>query len=202
MKTVKGRRTKTRILDAAVELLVSGGAAKLSLDAVSERSQTSKGQLFYYFPGGRAELLKAATVSQLDVIAAQGTPDALLTWDDWEEWFERLATVHIAQSAEDACEVAALAGRTLDADADGRLLIGRVFDDWHRALGGWFTSMQAYGLLRDDAPLDQLASLVLATIEGSAVLDKATGSTRHLGAALGQVLVVLRSYGPTTTTEP
>jgi len=90
--------------------------------------------------------------------------------------------------------VAALAGRALDTDRVTRDLIGRMYEQWAMELRDQLTTMQASGLLREDAPVSELASTMLAALQGGAVIDKATGSHQHLAHSLHQTLVLLRTY--------
>jgi TetR/AcrR family transcriptional regulator, transcriptional repressor for nem operon len=194
MATAKGEMTKRRILEAAVDLLVAGGTGGLSLEAVMHATGTSKGQLFYYFPGGRDELRQAATERQVERLIDYGTPVGLGTWQEWEDWFGQIIGLHIRQSKEDACEVAALGGRVLDSNPAERAVIGRVFTHWYAELRERLSGMRDAGLLREDAPVEQLASLVISVLEGGAVLDKATASHEHLANALDLTMVLLRAH--------
>ena len=194
MTTAKGEATRARILEAATDLLVSGGVTRLSLDEVMRVTRTSKGQLFHYFPGGKDELAQAATERQVQRITEGGMPAALAGWQDWEDWFGQIIALHEQQSQEDSCEVAALAGRALDSDPEARELIGRAFTGWDKLLRDRLARMQDSGLLDPGAPVGELSSLVLAALEGGAVLDKATGTTSHLQGALRQALKLLRDY--------
>ncbi|WP_033355616.1 TetR/AcrR family transcriptional regulator [Kitasatospora aureofaciens] len=192
MPTRKGEATKARILEAATDLLVTGN--DINLDEVMSLTATSKGQLFHYFPDGKEELRRAAAERHLARLAQQEAPAALSTWQDWESWIEQILRLHAQQANADACEVAALAGRALDTDQTTRQLVGRMYEQWTTQLANQLTTMQAHGLLRDDAPVTDLASTVLAALQGGAVIDKATGSTLHLTRALRQILALLRSW--------
>jgi TetR/AcrR family transcriptional repressor of nem operon len=192
--TAKGEATKARILEAAVEMLVAGGAEKLSLDDVLRATKTSKGQLFHYFPGGKEELRHAATVRQLERLIAASTPASLDTWRAWEQWIDHLLRLHELQSQDDHCEVAALAARAVDSDPGTRAVVGQGYDQWIGLLRAQLEKMRAAGLLRADAPVGELASTVVAAVQGGAVIDKATGSNRHLGNALHQTYALLRGF--------
>ncbi|MEW6234856.1 MAG: TetR/AcrR family transcriptional regulator [Candidatus Omnitrophota bacterium] len=63
MNSKKPRNAKDRILDCAEELVVEIGAGNLTLDAIAERAQISKGGLLYNFP--TKESLLKAIVSRL-----------------------------------------------------------------------------------------------------------------------------------------
>jgi TetR/AcrR family transcriptional regulator, transcriptional repressor for nem operon len=194
MTTAKGEMTKSRILEAAVDLLVVGGASRLNLDDVMRATGTSKGQLFHYYPGGKDELRQAATERQVERLIDYGTPTSLGAWQDWQDWFGQIVSLHVQQSEGDACEVAALAGRALDSNPAERAVISRVFTHWYAELRERLEDMRDTGLLRPDAPVEQLASLVISVLEGGAVLDKATASRDHLANALGLTLDLLRAH--------
>jgi TetR/AcrR family transcriptional regulator, transcriptional repressor for nem operon len=192
MPTRKGEATKARILEAATDLLITGN--DVSLDEVTRLTRTSKGQLFHYFPEGKEELRRAAAERHLARLAQADAPAALATWQDWESWIEQILRLHEQQGRDDACEVAALAGRALDTDRITRDLVGRMYEQWAAQLRDQLTAMQASGLLREDTPVTELASTMLAALQGGAVIDKATGSRQHLARALHQTLALLRTY--------
>jgi TetR/AcrR family transcriptional repressor of nem operon len=194
MTTAKGRATRARILEAAVDMLVAGGAENLNLDEVLRATRTSKGQLFHYFPGGKEEVRRVATQRQLERLIAASTPAALDTWAAWERWIENLVRLHEQQAQDDLCEVAALAARAVDADPVTRADIGRAYEQWMGLLRAGLQKMRSDGLLRADVPVGEVASAVLAAVQGGAVIDKATGSSRHLADALRQVYALLRGF--------
>ncbi|MFI2260319.1 TetR/AcrR family transcriptional regulator [Streptomyces tubercidicus] len=192
MTTPKGEATKARILEAAADLLVTEN--DVNLDDVMRVTRTSKGQVFHYFPGGKDQLRRAAAERHLDRLSQADAPRTLATWRDWEAWIELILRRHAQQTRNDACEVAAMAGRALDVDKVTRELAGRMYEQWSSELGDQLQAMQKDGLLRADAPIAELASAVLAAFQGGAVLDKATGSHQHLAHALHQALVLMRTY--------
>jgi TetR/AcrR family transcriptional repressor of nem operon len=194
MTTTKGEATRARILEAAVDLLVADGGHNLNLDEVLRLTRTSKGQLFHYFPGGKDEVRRAATERHIARLAEASAPAPLDTWAAWEDWAGQIARLHEQQSQDDACEVAALAGRALDSDAVARGFVGRMYEQWTSLLCEQLVAMQHNGLLRADAPVAELASTMLAIVQGGAVIDKATGSHHHLTHSLRQALVLLHTY--------
>lgn len=194
MTTPKGEATRARILDAAADLLIAGNG--LNVDELLERTRTSKGQLFHYFPDGKNELLRAAAERHISRMAETDTPVTLATWPDWERWTGQIMRRHKQQQRDDVCEFAALAGRALDTDRVTRDLVGGMYGQWVGQLHDQLAAMQREGLLRADAPITDLASAILAAIQGGAVIDKATGSHEHLESALRQALVLLRTYAP------
>jgi AcrR family transcriptional regulator len=192
----KGTATRTRIIDATVDLLITGGREHTGLDDVQARTATSKSQIFYYFPGGKEELIRVATERQVErLLGNEGAwPEEFNNWESWRTWIDRIVHAHREQAEHDACEVAALAGRATDLDRASRHLIGEAFNEWLRRMADGLASMQAAGLLRPDARPQELATALLASIEGGAVIDKATGARHHLGSALEAAYAHLRSF--------
>lgn len=74
--------TKQKLLRAAAQVVQEKGVSKLTIDAVAEAAQISKGGLLYHFPT-KIELLKAMAQQLIDAfeqaIAAQ-LSDGDLTW--------------------------------------------------------------------------------------------------------------------------
>lgn len=184
MTTAKGELTKERILNAAVDLMVVGGLDNLNLDTVLATTKTSKSQLFHYFPGGKKEVRTEATKRQVARVLREDADLHLDSWEAWSDWVDGIVKLHELQLDEDACEVAALAGRALDTDLEDRAIVGEAVDTWFEVLREGLQALKTQDLLRDDAPVDRLAALMLASVEGSAVLDKATRSRRYLESAL------------------
>jgi TetR/AcrR family transcriptional regulator, transcriptional repressor for nem operon len=190
--TRKGEATRARIVETAADLLVAEN--DINLDEVMRRTRTSKGQLFHYFPQGKDELHRAAAECHLARLARADAPATLAAWQDWEAWIEQILRLHEQQTRDDACEVAALAGRALDTDSATRTLVGRMYEQWAGDLCDRLTAMQHNGLLRAETPVTELASTMLAALQGGALIDKATASHQHLANALHQTLALLRSY--------
>ncbi|HEY0117717.1 MAG TPA: TetR/AcrR family transcriptional regulator [Cellulomonas sp.] len=193
MPTAKGTATRDRIVDAAVDVLIHGGRDAVNLDDILASTRTSKGQLFHYFPGGKQELIRVATERQVHRLAVEST-EPLDTLAAWRRWIDGIIRLHRKQTRADACEVAALAGRILDQDPAERSLLGTSFGTWHGHLTAGIAAMKESGLLRDDADAPALAALFMTTLQGGAVVDKATGTLDYLEPALRSALDHLRSF--------
>ena len=56
--TLKGRYTRTRIVDSALSLVTEVGYERASMRAIAERAGVSVGNAYYYFPS-KAHLVQA-----------------------------------------------------------------------------------------------------------------------------------------------
>ena len=195
MATAKGDATRARILESTVDLLIRVGPERTFLDDILAATSTSKSQLFHYFPGGKDELVHAATAAQVSRLLGRETISRPLdTWEAWDEWMATMIRLHRLQSRDDACEVSALAGRSVDPDPESRRLVGDAYETWLAQVESGIQSMRETGLLRAGADPHRLAITILASLQGGAVLDRATGSSENLEIALESAVAQLRGF--------
>jgi AcrR family transcriptional regulator len=86
--TAKGKATRNRIVEGAAVVLRQKGVSAATLDDVMARTQTSKSQLFHYFPAGKDELLLAVAQYEADQVLEDQQPylGCLDSWDAWQQW--------------------------------------------------------------------------------------------------------------------
>ncbi|MFC7620396.1 TetR/AcrR family transcriptional regulator [Microlunatus sp. GCM10028923] len=78
MARTRSETTRARLLDATKQILVERGAGQLTLDAVAELAEVSKGGLLYHFPTksalieGLAERLRDYTTANVQRAAEDG----------------------------------------------------------------------------------------------------------------------------------
>src|SRR6195952_6101710 len=88
--TAKGEATRARIVEATADRILAAGIGATSLDDVRADTATSKSQLFHYFPGGKAELIRAVVALQGERVLAAQRPalaqlDSLAAWEAWRD---------------------------------------------------------------------------------------------------------------------
>jgi len=85
--TVKGERTRARIVEAAARLIYERGVAGTTLDDVKAAAGVSGSQMYHYFPD-KEELVQAVIRYQADVIAGNqrqadlSSAEGLRAWRD------------------------------------------------------------------------------------------------------------------------
>src|ERR1700736_3230324 len=86
--TPKGAATRSRIVEAAADLILARGVGGTNLDDICSGTATSKGQLFHYFPDGKSELVSSIAAFQSKRVLDSQRPflDTLDTWEAWEGW--------------------------------------------------------------------------------------------------------------------
>src|SRR5260221_7762400 len=86
--TAKGKATRNRIVEGAAVVLREKGVSAATLDDVMARTQTSKSQVFHYFPAGKDELLLAVAQYEADQVLEDQQPylGCVDSWDAWQKW--------------------------------------------------------------------------------------------------------------------
>ena len=189
--TTKGLGTRARIIEGAAQVLRDGDFGEIVLDDVLALTNTSKGQLFHYFPGGKDELVVDVMRHEADRVLADQQPylGDLGSWQAWERWREALIARYRAQGTH--CPLNSLmgqAGNRPGADAVVRALLVR----WQGALADGIRSMQAAGHVDVALDPDRFAGALVAGIQGGVTVMRSTGSTDHLESVLDVLLDQLR----------
>ena len=86
--TAKGQATRQRIIEGAAAEIRERGVAVATLDDIRARTQTSKSQLFHYFPDGKEQLLLAVAEHEAQMVLDDQQPylGELTSWAAWQRW--------------------------------------------------------------------------------------------------------------------
>ena len=191
--TEKGRATRTRILQAAAELVAEEGAAGMSLDDVSARTGASRSQLYHYFDD-RGDLVRAVIDVTTDaVLDVQG--DLLGGLDSWagiDRWFDALVAFQEERQARGGCPIGSLAGQLAERDPQARTAIAAGLERWETHLRTGLARMKARGKLRKAADPAALATATMASLQGGLLLTQVRRDPTQLRIALDAARAHLR----------
>jgi AcrR family transcriptional regulator len=188
--TPKGIASRARIVEAAADLTLARGVGGTSLNDI----QTSKGQLFHYFPGGKAELIAAIAELQAQRVLDAQRPylDELDTWESWDAW--RMAVLaHYGSQPHRGCPVGALTAELVRAEPARAGEISVHMDRWRDYLEAGLNRMKTKGLLRKSTDPRALALSIFASLHGGLALTAMMESIEPLEAALDGALATLHA---------
>ncbi len=183
------------ILTAATKLLHAGGYRGVSMDDVARKAGLQKSNLFHYYPT-KEELVLAvierAARERRDLIArklaASGDPIRLLERD-----FSELAD---AMEKEGCCK-GCLIGNMAEEMSDEREKIRRAIADhlafWIGALSDFLKKHKAAGYFRKDFDPSDAASAIVALIEGSMLVAKASRKAEPIRQAGAMAAAYLKA---------
>ena len=159
--------TRTRIIEAAMELFWLKGYGSTSIADILSRSQVNSGSLYYFFPG-KQDVLIAVLEAYRDGIGPMLLEPAWSQVDDpVERVFALLARYRLALIESDCtygCPIGSLALELHEPDPPVRELLAANFRAWVDAVEGCFD--QACDRLPKGTDSRALAELALNVMEG------------------------------------
>lgn len=181
--------TKERILAASTELFRRQGYASTGMNQIVADANAALGSIYHFFPGGKEQLgcetirRSGALYGQLIDAVFDQAADVRTGVSD----FFAGAAEHLeATGYEDACPIATVALEVASTNENLRRATADVFDSWIANVAGRF---RAAGIPRTRAR--QLASILLALLEGAFLLSRAGRSAEPLRIAQRQATAIV-----------
>jgi AcrR family transcriptional regulator len=188
--------TRERLVRAGVRLFTRQGLNGTGIKEILGEADARFSSLYHYFPGGKDELAA-------EVIATAGADYQRLVEGVWDaqpdavsgvrEVFEGAADVLEASDYADVCPIATVALEVASTNQELRMATADVFDAWVEAAT---SRLVAAGASADAART--LAHTVIALLEGSFILCRATRSTDPMRDAAGVAAKLVRQALPRT----
>ncbi len=169
MQVVAG--TRDRLLTATNESFRRRGYNGTSLKHVTTAARAPTGSLYHFFPGGKDELTRAVLTTSgaayrelFEAVADEASsPEAAVT-----DFFDAAATVLEETDFIDPCPIGTVAREVASTNEALRQATEQVFTSWIDAARARLT---AAGIDTEEA--EQLATMLVAALEGSFVLARA-----------------------------
>jgi AcrR family transcriptional regulator len=190
--TPKGAATRARIIDGAAEEIRERGVDTTTLDDIRARTETSKSQLFHYFPGGKEELLLAVAHYEAARVLSDQQPflGNLTSWGAWQDWRDTVVERYRRQGRH--CPLSTLMSEIGRTTPGAQAVVTELLGQWQAEIAAGIRLLQAQGEVAADLDTDQAAAALLAGIQGGVMIMLATGSLTHLEAALDTAIERLR----------
>src|SRR5579859_5973864 len=186
--TPKGERTRARIVEEAAALIHERGVADTTLEDVKVAADVSGSQMYHYFPD-KNELVQAVIDYQADGIVKRQR-QALGSANGVEAWRNMVITAAKRTKAKGGCQLGSLVSQLAESDPEARARIAAGFDRWAAAIGDGLRSLHDDGKLPSDIDPDDLATTLLATLQGGLLLAQVHRSTRPFETAVNTLLAL------------
>jgi len=200
--TARGAVTRSRIVNAAADLIYARGVDRTSLDDVMAESGVSKSQLYHYFADKDALVLEVITLQTERVLNAQqphlGAIDSLKALRMWRD-----AIIQInARAHTQGCPLGSLASELANDSEAARKRLAASFAMWSDSIERGLTKMHQSGALLPSANPHELAVALLSAVQGGFLLSKTTQTSRPLEIAIDMAIDHIarhmrRKAGPT-----
>jgi TetR/AcrR family transcriptional repressor of nem operon len=198
--TRKGEATRSRIVDAAAELIFQQGVAGTTIEEVRDRAQVSSSQLYHYFDDKPA-LVRAVIELQADrAIGVQDQFD-LSSLDGLREWRDFVVNHNRDKGGLGGCPVGSLGSALAETEPEARTVVAAAFKRWEASIMAGLLRMHALGRLAPEADPRQLAMALLAALEGGLLLAQIQRDPEPLAAALDAMITLIGTLSSTTSTS-
>jgi len=183
-----GKDTRTRIVEAAMELFWLKGYNSTSIADILSRSQVNSGSLYYFFPG-KQDVLLAVLEAYRDGIGPMLLEPAWAGVEDpIDKLFALLAGYRRAivdTDCEYGCPIGSLALELHEPDPPVRALIAANFDAWidavEKCLG------KAAGRFPQGTALRAVAELALNVMEGGVMQARTYRDVAYFDRSVAQL---------------
>lgn len=186
------RDTRSRIIQAAMELFWLKGFGSTSIADILSRSQVNSGSLYHFFPG-KQDLLIAVLEAYRDGIGAMLLEPAWAgVGDPVEKVFALLGkyrSLIVETECEYGCPIGSLALELHEADPAVRRLLAQNFEGWVGAVEACLE--EARDRFPPATDLRALAELALTVMEGGVMQARTHRDVAHFDRSVAQLRVYL-----------
>jgi TetR/AcrR family transcriptional repressor of nem operon len=187
--TSRGAATRDRILRAAADLMYVRGVNATTLDDVRAASGTSKSQLYQHFADKDVLVREVIAWRARQVLAREELRlRQLSSLRDLRLWRDALVGVNSLERGAYGCALGSLASELSAQDEQARSALAAAFAAWEDLIAAGLQRMRDGGSLRPDADPGELATGLMAALQGGYLLAQAARDVRPMEIALDMAL--------------
>jgi TetR/AcrR family transcriptional regulator, transcriptional repressor for nem operon len=189
LATARGEATRSRIIQAAAELVAARGVAGTTLEDVMEVSGTSKSQIYHYFADKDALICAVVKAQSERVLGFHASClSGVQSLEDLRQWRNQVVKLNRATRGVGGCPIGSLASALADRSEEARELLAMSFQRWESHLATGLKAMQDRGILSPRVHPGDLATAIVSALQGGLLLAQTRRSTRPLELALDMAL--------------
>ncbi|MGP4089468.1 TetR/AcrR family transcriptional regulator [Streptomyces sp. KR55] len=193
--TERGRVTRERILRAAADMMYVKGVSSTTLDEVRAASGTSKSQLYRHYPDKDALVRDVVALQAAEVLERHHQLlRRLNSFRGLERWRDALIERSALRNGAYGCQLGSLASELADQDEEARRAIARYFDTWEGLLEAGLERMKDSGVLSADADAGELATGLMAALQGGYLLAQTAQDVKPMRIALDMAIGHVKAY--------
>jgi AcrR family transcriptional regulator len=190
--TARGARTRARIVETAADLMRVRGVGGTTLDDVVAASNVSKSQLYRHFEDKPA-LVRAVIelVGDRRIAEERERLSEVATFADLRRWRDALVESNAVQDGRYGCMLGSLANEVADHDSVARRQLEGLFAAWRELFDDLLHRFQDAGLIPRDADVSQLATGLLAAVQGGYLLAQTSRDVGPMAASIDMAIAHL-----------
>jgi len=186
--------TKEQVLVEATRLFHARGFGGTSLNDLLAAAGIKKGSLYFHFPSKRdlalsvLERARSQFMEFLDEALLGSTPEEKL-----HHFLDSALAMHERMGFVGGCLWGNTALEMGDSDEGFVGFVAQVFDEWTQRIEAVIADGQAAGQFRTDLPARQLASHVVAAIEGGIMQSRLRKDKKPMTVCIDAIKTLLRA---------
>ena len=196
--TRKGTQTRQKIVAAAAGLILEQGVAGTTLEEVRAAAGVSSSQIYHYFADKEALVRAVVDYRAQTVVGETHEPmlAAIEGIDGLRAWRDTIVSLQEGAGCQGGCPLGSLGSELAELDHVARPDVAAGFSRWEAAIRACLQGMRDRGQLVPAADPGQLATAMLAALEGGPLLAQIERNTRPLAAALDVMITLTESLAP------
>jgi AcrR family transcriptional regulator len=188
----RGAKTRSRIVETAAELMRVRGVGGTTLDDVVVASNVSKSQLYRHFEDKQA-LVRAVIqfVGERRIADERERLGKVMTFAGLRRWRDALVEKNAVQQGRYGCVLGSLANEVADQDPIARQQLNELFAAWQELFEDLLRRFRDGGLIPPDADVAQLATGLLAAVQGGYLLAQTARDVAPMATAIDMAVAHL-----------
>ncbi|MFI7610345.1 TetR/AcrR family transcriptional regulator [Nonomuraea terrae] len=190
--TARGAKTRSRIIATAADLMRVRGVGGTTLDDVVVASNVSKSQLYRHFEDKQA-LVRAVIefVGERTIAVERERLNKVMTFTGLRRWRDALVENNALHEGRYGCPLGSLANEVSDQDEIARKKLDDLFAAWQELFEDLLRRFQKAGILPQEADVAQLATGLLAAVQGGYLIAQASRDVTRMASAIDMAIAHL-----------
>lgn len=183
--------TRARILAEASELIANLGFDGTTVDEICKASGTNKSQFYRHF-ASKEDLIRAVLNDRTQSLLADQRQqlNEVTSMAGLDQWRDRI----VAASQQRGKTLGNVAFHLADHSEVSRNQLARYFAEWHGLVAVTLRRMQVNGQLHRHADPDELATGLIAALQGGYVRTQTSRDAYHMATAIDMALARIRFF--------
>lgn len=183
--TTRGAKTRSRIVATAADLMYVRGVGGTTLDDVVAASKISKSQLYRHF-GDKAALVRTVIefVGERVIDLERERLGNVKTFAGLRRWRDAIVEHNALRNGQYGCPLGSLANEVADQDSVARQKLDDLFMAWRELFEQLLHRFQEEGLIPADADAGDLATSMVAAVQGGYLLAQTSRDVAPMAAAI------------------
>jgi TetR/AcrR family transcriptional regulator, transcriptional repressor for nem operon len=189
-------QTRYRILEAAFLEMYRNGFQGMRLDDVLAVTGLTKGALYHHFPNKLAlgyAVVEEVLFPTMEAMWLQPLRNSRDPFAGLIAAIEQLPDGKPAEMLRYGCPLNNLAQEMSPLDEGFRQRLDRVFNMWHGEMNAALEKARNKGIIREDVDSDEIATFIMAAVEGCIGIAKNAQSAERLKSCNRALVQYLRS---------